>query len=243
MGQPVQTLTSQTPRAIVAQADVDHVESAARMAPHETPVTTFNPIDAKIPGVAARPLANRHPWDVRGMYQLTWDDQITVHLSIGGADHVATGSANGTLNFGSINGQPTTLNMNEFCARSDVTCPSEAMPGLIRINEDNVDVQFPIHGVSMTSLENGQTVSGLLDGYNGFTFGLGGASGGSGSCGAIALSVATGAFTFSSGAPSVDRISNGKVSVSWIGACAIGPIVAGASISFETGFTGVRLAD
>lgn len=44
------------------------------------------------------------------------------------------------------------------------------------------------------------------------------------------------------GAP-VEKIVEGKVAVGWIAACAFGPILAGATLTAETGFTGERLGD
>lgn len=41
----------------------------------------------------------------------------------------------------------------------------------------------------------------------------------------------------------VDGIREGKVALGWLGACAFGPIVAGATLTLETGFEGVRTGD
>ena len=41
----------------------------------------------------------------------------------------------------------------------------------------------------------------------------------------------------------ITGITDGKVGIGWLGACAFGPVVAGATLTIETGFVGTRTGD
>ena len=63
------------------------------------------------------------PRDVTGNYDVTYDNQLTLKLNIGGAERVVTQSGYGGIaDFGVYQGQPVQIDMTQFCARPDVQC-------------------------------------------------------------------------------------------------------------------------
>ena len=69
------------------------------------------------------PPGTRDVRDVRGNYALTYDDTVTLKLDVGGGTRtVTTQGYGGIADFGTVNGQPLTLNLAEFCARPEVAC-------------------------------------------------------------------------------------------------------------------------
>lgn len=233
---------------------------------------------------------NRDPWDARGNYRLTYDDQLKLTLNIGGAVRERTANGYGEIvDFGTYEGQPVTLDLREYCGREDVNCPSEAFPKELSISQTDPELErglYEIHAIDNDPHELPPGVAaarrgGILnhDNYDRFVIGLDGASGGQGNCGAIALSLAGGRFTHegegyedvteyrdsegnsctpADGGTSdctavtvqryqipmrnkIDGITEGKIAVGWLGACAFGPFLAAASLSIETGYSAVRV--
>lgn len=241
--------------------------------------------------------------DVSGNYALTYDDQLRIRLDVGGAVREVTQQGyGGIVDFGTVNGQPTTLNLTTFCAKPEVKCPSEAFWSRVAITQPEllsnrlelqklVVVNDTVHrldaGVRAASL------SGLVDHDQNdrFLLGLGAEGGSNSSCVALSVSLAGGRFSragetmetsmeprSSTGkvcsldagvsdagssdagvgdggvdcalvpvtrlvAPPgavVDGIKEGKVFLGWAGGCAFGPVLAGATLTFETGFVGAR---
>ncbi len=250
--------------------------------------------------------------DVTGNYALTYDNQLKVTLTVGGAVREVTQQGyGGVVDFGTVNGQPTTLDLTEFCAKPEVQCPSEAfwekvaidqpdlqtsrldLQKLIVVNNTTRDFDAGVRAASLGGLVN-------HDDEDKFLLGLGAQGGSSSNCVALGLSLAGGRFTrvgerletttqlrTSAGkacsldagvvdagsldagavdagllpdggvdcspvmvtrrvAPAgakVNGIGDGKVFLGWAGGCAFGPVLAGATLTLETGFTGVRTGD
>ena len=193
------------------------------------------------------------PWDVRGDYDLSFNDEITLRLDIGGAvrERKATGWG-AIVDFGDVNGQPVTLDLAAHCAKPDVDCPSEVFWDKVAIQQPDVAKKLAIYNLTVRDRRSasdggtGKTLNGLLDHnkQDAFLIGLGASSGSGGTgnagCAALAISVAEGRFARNSEA-AVDRIEAGRVRLGWLGGCAFGPLLLGATLSVETGYTGTRI--
>lgn len=251
------------------------------------------------------------PRDVSGNYELTYDNKLTIKLDVGGAVREVTQNGyGGIVDFGMINGQPTTLDLTAFCAKPEVKCPSEAFWAKTAITQPNLGAnrldlqQLTVVNDAVHVLPAGQSaesLSGLVDHNQGdqFLLGLGAQGGNNQACIALAVSLAGGRFSRAgerlettiegrtlqnapcsldagvvdagqvdagvladgglgdAGVPfrctptmisrrvvppgaAVDGIADGKVFLGWAGGCAFGPILVGATLTFETGFTARR---
>jgi hypothetical protein len=141
--------------------------------------------------------------DVRGNYDVTFDDKLTITLDIGGAKQVQHGTESDVVTF-HVNGQPLTLDLAQFCAKPEVQCPSEVLWTKVSIDQPNIHAQIPnSHVVNVIDnrvhdLPAGQkadAIGGLVDANDHYTLLVGGNSRGAGQCGLLALSVAQGRFT------------------------------------------------
>ncbi len=250
--------------------------------------------------------------DVSGNYALTYDDQLKIRLDVGGAVREVTQQGYGTVvDFGTINGTPTTLDLKAFCARSEVQCPSEAFWSKVAITQpelraNRLDLQkLVVVDDTIHRLDAGtraQSLSGLVDHNQSdkFLLGLGAQGGANQVCVALSVSLAGGRFsrageheetameprtesghvcsldagvvdagagdggTIDAGllpdggvdctlvpvtrlvvppGARVNGIKEGKVFVGWAGGCAFGPVLAGATLTLETGYAGTRTGD
>lgn len=273
--------------------------------------------------------------DVSGNYALTYDNQLKIKLSVGGATReVTTQGYGGIVDFGTVNGNPTTLDLSAFCAKPEVQCPSEAFWGKVAVTQpdlraNNLDLQkLVVVNDEQHVLDAGvraASLTGLIDHnqHDKFLLGLGAQGGSNANCIALGLSLAGGRFSrvgeryettmeprtmagrvcsldagvrdagtndagtdagtesdagmdggsdggsdAGSGVPpgylpdggidctlvpvtrlvvpagaKVDGIKEGQVFMGWAGGCAFGPILAGAVLTIETGFTGRRTGD
>lgn len=256
--------------------------------------------------------------DVSGNYTLTYDNQLRFKLYAGGAVREATATGPGdVIDFGTVDGQPTRVDLTQFCARPEVQCPSEAfwskvaitqpdlqtsrldLQKLVVVNDalERVDggVRGADGGAALAPSLGGLVNHGELDR---FLLGLGAEGASSSSCVALSLSLAGGRFSragereettmeyrTSAGRPcapdagtaagdggvdggtdagarladggldcalapvtrlvvppgaKVDGIKEGKVFMGWAGGCAFGPLLGGAVLTVETGYTGRR---
>jgi hypothetical protein len=193
------------------------------------------------------------PWDVRGDYDLSFNNAITLRLDIGGAVRERTAAGWGDIvDFGDVNGKPVTLDLAAHCAKTDVDCPSEVFWSQVAINQPEVAQQKGLYNLrvrdrrSQADGGSGQTLDGLLDHnkQDAFLIGLGakGGSGGNGDtgCAALAISVADGRFRRDAEG-AVDGIQQGRVKLGWLGGCAFGPLLIGATLAVETGYVGTRV--
>ena len=265
--------------------------------------------------------------DVSGNYALTYDNQLKIKLNVAGAVREVTQTGyGGVVDFGMVNGNPTTLDLSAFCAKPEVQCPSEAFWSKVAITQpdlraNNLDLQkLVVVNDTNHMLDAGvraPSLSGLVDHnqQDKFLLGLGIEGGSNQACVALAVSLAGGRFSragerlettmeprtmagrvcsLDAGVPDagadagtdagtsdggadggsdggvppgylpdggldctlvpitrlvvppgarVDGIKDGKVFLGWAGGCAFGPILAGATITFETGYTGRRTGD
>lgn len=237
--------------------------------------------------------------DVSGNYALAYDEKLTLRLEAGGAVREVTQTGYGSIvDFGSVNGQPTTLDLTAFCAKPEVVCPSEAFWTNVSISQPDLSAnQLDLQKLTVVdntrhSLDAGQraaAISGLVDHNQGdrFLLGLGLQGAGNGNCIALGVSLAGGRFSRTGEHPettselrtkaghlcsrdagtsdaglladggvdcelvaitrlvvptgaAVEGIKDGRVFIGWAGGCAFGPVLAGATLSIETGYTGAR---
>jgi hypothetical protein len=77
--------------------------------------------------------------DVRGTWDVTYDDMIGVEVKIGGAVYSAElGAAGGSVTI-NHQGKPYTFALD--CSRPDIVCPSEAWPGRVVVEQRDVEHQ------------------------------------------------------------------------------------------------------
>jgi len=77
--------------------------------------------------------------DVRGTWQIEYDDTIGVELKLGGAVyHAELGAAGGTVTINHA-GQPYSFTLD--CARPEIVCPSEAWPTQVVVEQRDVQHQ------------------------------------------------------------------------------------------------------
>lgn len=208
--------------------------------------------------------------DVRGVYGVTWDDQLTIRLDVGGAVQEATAGADEVVTFNAPDGSPLELDLGAWCADEAVTCPSEAWPSRVAIDQDDPDTVADAHALRAWDADApGAVVSGLVDHSTGaFLFGLDGDSAGDSSCAALAISLAGGTFyypedgvdTADSGDSASDPaaaladgvpaaagattgVVDGQVALGWLGACAWSGLAVVATLSIETDYLAVREGD
>ncbi len=148
-----------------------------------------------------------HVWDVRGNYALTYDDRLTLQLSVAGAVRHATAGSQDVVNFGDVNGQPLMLDLGAFCARPDVVCPSESFAPRVSINQTNVANYQPQHLIDVVG-EEGVHYGGIVDHTKQDTFvvGLAGSAAANSNCASLSLSVATGRFSHRGESVSVEPV-------------------------------------
>lgn len=245
--------------------------------------------------------------DVSGNYALTYDNRLTLRLDVGGATREVTQQGmGGIVDFGVINGQPVTLDLGAFCARSDVQCPSEAFWSAVAMTQPDLASsglalqKLVVVDDSIHALDAGlraASLTGLVDhaDHDRFLLGLGASGAGSGVCVALSVSLAGGRVTregehletstvfrtptgqacdagvtdagASSDAGSSDAgfsdggvtctavqftqlvaprgakpkgLGDGVIFVGYAGGCAFGSSLAAATLTLQTGFTGVR---
>ncbi len=77
--------------------------------------------------------------DMTGTWDVSYDDNLDVEITIGGATHTASTGANGGLVTIDHEGQPYTFDLS--CEREDVVCPSEVWPTTVDFRQD--DEQYP----------------------------------------------------------------------------------------------------
>lgn len=178
-----------------------------------------------------------------------------MRLDVGGAVRERTANGWGeVVDFGTVNGKPVTLDLAAHCAKPDVDCPSEVYWDAVAINQVDVHKKQNLYGLKVRDRRpadqggTGKTLDGILDHgkQDAFVVGLGanagsGGSGGAG-CAALALSIAEGQFRRDAGG-AVDGIDKGRVKLGWLGGCAFGPLLLGATLTVETGYTGTRVGD
>lgn len=147
------------------------------------------------------------PRDVRGNYAVTYDNRLKLTLNLGGAVREVTQSGyGGIVDFGVVNGQSATLDLTQFCAKSEVTCPSEAFWAKVAVDQPDLSKnqldlqQLQVIDDTVHTLPAGQkaaAAAGLVDHAqeDRFLLGLGLGGGTAGSCAALGISFAQGRFS------------------------------------------------
>ncbi|MDO9280718.1 MAG: hypothetical protein Q7U06_02350 [Pseudomonadota bacterium] len=203
--------------------------------------------------------------DVRGVYAVTWADDLTIRLDIGGAVQEATAGTDEVVTFNAPDGSPLELDLAAYCADPNVVCPSEAWPAEVAIDQDDPTVSSDLHTLrAWDAVTPGAVVSGAVDHRSDqLLFGLDGASGSGGNCAALALSLAGGTFAYPSAADTADTaedtagdvladgvaaaeggpigIVDGRVAVGWLGVCAWSGLAVAATLSVETEYEAARI--
>ena len=187
--------------------------------------------------------------DVRGVYAVTWSDALTIRLDIGGAVQEHTAGVDEIVTFNAPDGTPLELDLAAYCADPAVTCPSEAWPATVAIDQDDVAVEQDLHTLrAWDAAAPGAVVNGLVDHTTDqLLFGLDGASDSGESCAALALSLAGGTFAYAeadSGDTAAEAgpvgIVDGGVAVGWAGVCAWSGLAVAATLSVETTYEAER---
>ncbi len=185
------------------------------------------------------------PQGVEGIYDITYANTIHVTLDIGGATQSVDAHMNDTIEFNTPANGKVSVNLSEYCARPEVVCPSEAFWSI-------ANVRFPRPTESLGDLKSIQATDGsskaspeIIDGAvntvtGEFIVGLKAASNGGQYCGALGISAVSGRFAHDAQGHTTG-MSNGKIGVAVLGACAFGPAVVGAVLTLETQFTGDRV--
>jgi hypothetical protein len=145
--------------------------------------------------------------DVRGDYAITYDDSLTITVDIDGVVQTKTAKMGDVLDFGTYQGQPLTLDLAQFCARTDVACPSKVFWSKVGVDEVDPDAAAYLHTIQVVddqtpSLPLGQLAPSLggvsyhpNQGEDDFVVGLGASAGSAGDCAALSVSLATGRFS------------------------------------------------
>lgn len=144
--------------------------------------------------------------DVTGNYDLAYDDQLRLQLNVGGAIREVTVNGYGNVaDFGTVNGEPVTLDLTEFCARPEVLCPSERLWSKVAVDQPDRASGRAVQTLVVIDdrqrdLDAGvraSSVAGLIDleQNDRFILGLGASGGASGNCAALAISLAGGRFS------------------------------------------------
>ena len=147
------------------------------------------------------------PRDVTGNYDITYDNKLKLQLNIGGAVREVVQDGYGQIvDFGVYNGQPVTLDLQQFCAKPEVTCPSEGFWSKVAIDQPNLKKNgFDLQELRVINNEDpnppvgqkAKSVTGLVDHANSdrYLIGLGLRGGVQGACAAIDVSFASGRFS------------------------------------------------
>src|SRR5690606_6169941 len=134
------------------------------------------------------------------------ENKITLKLDIGGAVHEKTATGyDEVVDFGTHQGQPVTVDLNEFCHREDVVCPNEALWSKVSIDQPNLHSSkldaYVINIINNTThdLAAGQKAE-VYGGFvtvpeNRFLIGIGAQGESNESCGSAGIALATGRFT------------------------------------------------
>lgn len=201
--------------------------------------------------------------DVRGIYVVTWANDLTIRLDIGGAVQEVTAGADEVVTFNAPDGSPLELDLAAYCGDPNVTCPSEAWPAELAIDQDDPTGQSDLHTIhAWDAVTPGVVVNGAVDHRNDqLLFGLDSASGGGASCAALAISLAGGTFHYpsvaedtgadtaadsfvggvASGEGGTTGIVDGRVAIGWLGVCAWSGLAVAATLSVETSYEAVRI--
>jgi hypothetical protein len=184
---------------------------------------------------------------------------LVIKLHIGDTVRAAKPSAyQGYVEFGPLDGELLIFDLGEFCARSDIVCSGEILGEGASIDQLDAGLRLGSHGLRVTPAD-GADGAALLEGvvdHNAFDAFILDASGlgEGGECDTKGSSTIRGRFTHTyetedqgviTWAPGekVDGIAKGRVSVSFAGSCAFGPLGESFEMTMEHEFIAYRIAD
>jgi len=205
--------------------------------------------------------------DVGGTWALTFADDLSVEIDIGGMVYnptLAGGSDTVTVTH---DGQPVSYTVD--CARDLVVCPSELLPATVMLVQPRTDPRSIQLQVTESECRGGEVTEGMCTGTlvertttregvisedgRSFTVVLGGGAVVAGSCALLTISLADGDFT-TSGAPGMlnaDAITNGTPTAAFGGGCrlvgmadldpGLEAAAAGASVQLSSSFTATHV--
>jgi len=187
--------------------------------------------------------------DIRGNYAITHDDAITVTVDIGGVKETYDGLQGGVIDLGEA-----TIDLAAVCKYDHVHCPSEAFWKSVAIDQPLFDPLKKPYNPWLVRVVNVDPTKaeaymmergGLVNQHGDLTIGLGlGAVAGPG-CALIGASIATTSVELNSRLLATGNLINGKVTVIYSGGCILPTQdgYAGATITLQSSFTGLRTGD
>ena len=188
--------------------------------------------------------------DVGGATGATWAVSYSKNVKVivkdaGGivATHDVVVGAGASFDVGGV-----TINLDQYCARPDVVCPYDVFPAQVRMTQPGSDlhllyVQYkpkgPLAGLGSV------TLLGNVDSDDDFSIALGIGAAGSGQCGLLAISYATGHID-GNGATTPRGVSlDGEIVTGYAGGCVVagagGAAAAGLTVELRIPFSAVRL--
>lgn len=141
-----------------------------------------------------------------------------------------------------------TVNLDQTCARSDVVCPYDVFPAQVRMTQPGNDlhllyVQYRPKG-PLASLGS-VTLLGNVDSDDDFSIALGLGAAGSGQCGLLAVSYATGHIDGDGAAVPRGLSLSGEIVTGYAGGCIVagsgGAAAAGLTVELRIPFSATRL--
>lgn len=202
--------------------------------------------------------------DVRGDYDLSYADTLTLRLDVGGATWEAQADGwTDEVTFEDVQGEPLVLDLGAFCADPAVVCPDEAFPARVSVDQLDVERVQDLHALriydrdGVPSADTADTalvhpsLEGVVDHAQGDTFlvGLQGQGDQAGDCATLGVSYAGGRFARAdaadpeTGVAPVVGIVEGEVVGGWLALCAWDGLAVGATLTATVAFTGARIGD
>lgn len=206
--------------------------------------------------------------DMGGTWSLTFNDDLSVEVDIGGTVYnptLAAGSSQVTLTH---DGMPVSYSVD--CSRELIACPSELLPPSVQITQDRTNPRQVSLEITESECRGGEIVEGTCTGTvitstttrngtiaadgSGFTIVLGGGAVVAGSCALLTISVANGDLVSSGSAAdgtlTADEIVNGELVTAFGGGCLLvgmGDLdptlevaAAGATVQLRSTYTATR---
>lgn len=184
--------------------------------------------------------------DFRGNYAITHEDNVTITVTVGGAETTYTGLKGSVIQVGEAE-----LDLAEVCAFEGVDCPSEAFWQEVAVDQPLFDELMTPYNpwlINVTNLdETAHTMEkgGLVDKTGQLVLFLGLGVEATGPCGLVAGSGASAKFEMGEDELPTGNIAGGAVSVVFAGGCLLPneDAFVGATIKLRSTFTGVRTGD
>ncbi len=193
-------------------------------------------------GAAVEAAAEEVP-DFRGTYQITHDDAVTVTLVLGGAEYIEEGIQGQIIDVGGVE-----IDMDEVCDFDGVHCPSELYWSEVGLDQPYFDREegknpWLVKVLNLSTYADQLEVGGLVNRQGDLTLLLGLMTTDAPPCGPLGASVSTADFVLDLDGEPTGKIVNGRIKISYAGGCLFpnDDAMAGATVSFQTEFTGQRI--